>query len=294
LPRPDLLIVARGGGSVEDLWGFNEESVVRAAAASEIPLISAVGHETDTTLIDHAADFRAPTPTAAAEMAVPVRLDLLGWLDGQDTRLLQALTGQVGARRQRLMDLGRALPRAETLLDTPRQRVDSMADRLPAALRATVQGRRVALYERAGVLRPGLLRRAVAGDRRRLDGAAARLNLRMLQRDMAQKDKDLQALLARLSRAAGRQAGGWRDRLAGLDRLRETLGYKATLRRGYAVVRGDGAVVTTKDAAAGASVLEIEFADGKLALDDRPAPTAKPAKKNAKPKDPPPGQGSLF
>ena len=91
IARPDLLIVARGGGSIEDLWGFNEEIVVRAAAASAIPLISAVGHETDTTLIDHAADRRAPTPTAAAEMAVPVRLDLLAWVGDQDARLARAM-----------------------------------------------------------------------------------------------------------------------------------------------------------------------------------------------------------
>lgn len=150
LPRPDLLIVARGGGSIEDLWGFNEESVVRAAAASEIPLISAVGHETDTTLIDFASDKRAPTPTAAAELAVPVRLDLLAWLDGQEGRLLQALKGQVTARQQRLRDLSRALPRGEALLDGPRQRLDGMSDKLPGALRASIQVRQVKLSERPG------------------------------------------------------------------------------------------------------------------------------------------------
>ena len=114
LPRPDLIIVARGGGSIEDLWGFNEEIVVRAAAASDIPLISAVGHETDTTLIDFASDKRAPTPTAAAELAVPVRLDLLAWLDGQSARLSHALSSGVERRGQRLRDLGRALPRVDT------------------------------------------------------------------------------------------------------------------------------------------------------------------------------------
>ncbi|VAV98146.1 Exodeoxyribonuclease VII large subunit, partial [hydrothermal vent metagenome] len=110
LPRPDLLIVARGGGSIEDLWGFNEEAVVRAAAASDIPLISAVGHETDTTLIDFASDKRAPTPTAAAELAVPVRLELMAWLDGQEARLTHALTSGITTRGQRLRDLTRALP----------------------------------------------------------------------------------------------------------------------------------------------------------------------------------------
>ncbi len=105
IPRPDLLIVARGGGSVEDLWGFNEEIVARAAFASKIPLISAVGHETDTTLIDFVADIRAPTPTAAAELAVPVRLDLLAWTAEQEARLGRALMQSLTQRGQRLRDL---------------------------------------------------------------------------------------------------------------------------------------------------------------------------------------------
>jgi hypothetical protein len=124
IPRPDVLIVARGGGSLEDLWGFNEEAVVRAAAESVIPLISAVGHETDTTLIDYASDRRAPTPTAAAEMAVPVRLDLLNWVRQQDGYMTRAARQGVATRRQRLGDLSRGLPRPEMLLEAPRQRLD--------------------------------------------------------------------------------------------------------------------------------------------------------------------------
>ncbi len=143
LPRPDLLIVARGGGSIEDLWGFNEEAVVRAVAASQIPLISAVGHETDTTLIDHVSDLRAPTPTAAAEHAVPVRLELLGWVEDQGARLSRAMGQAVMQRGQRLRDLSRALPRADTLLDGPRQRLDHAALRLPAALKGMTDRRRV-------------------------------------------------------------------------------------------------------------------------------------------------------
>ncbi|WP_297772481.1 exodeoxyribonuclease VII large subunit [uncultured Roseovarius sp.] len=301
LPRPDLIIVARGGGSVEDLWGFNEEIVVRAAAESAIPLISAVGHETDTTLIDFASDKRAPTPSAAAELAVPVRLDLLAWLDGQGARLSHAQSQAIALRGQRLRDLARAMPRAETLLDGPRQRLDAWAERLPAALTRSVQMRKVGLSETAGALRPALLRRAVTSDKRRLANTAARLNTHALVRDIHQKRRDLDRVTARFSDAANRQVQGWRERIATLDRLRETLGYRATLQRGYAVVRGDGAVLTTRAAAAAAKALEIEFADGKLDLaarPDTPAPSPRrakpPAPPRAKPKTPPEGQGSLF
>ncbi|MGR3313049.1 exodeoxyribonuclease VII large subunit [Roseovarius indicus] len=290
LPRPDLLIVARGGGSVEDLWGFNEEIVVRAAAASQIPLISAVGHETDTTLIDFASDVRAPTPSAAAELAVPVRLDLLAWFDNQEARLTHALTKGISDRGQRLRDLARALPRVETLLDGPRQRLDGWAERLPNALTRSVQLRRVRLYESTGALRPGLLRRAWESDRRRLDTAIARLSTGAIERDIERKSRDLTALSRRLSDAGTRQVQRWRERIDGLERLRETVGYEATLRRGYAVVRGDGDVVTTKAAAETASGLEIEFADGKLAV----VSGGGSAPKKPKPKPDVPDQGSLF
>ncbi len=271
LPRPDLLIVARGGGSIEDLWGFNEEAVVRAAAASDIPLISAVGHETDTTLIDYASDRRAPTPTAAAELAVPVRLELMAWLDGQEARLSHALTSGITTRGQRLRDLARALPRIEALLDTPRQRLDSCTGQLSAALISGVQTRRVKLSEISGALRPGLVRQR-------------------LEAEIGRKTERMTDLSRRLRDASTRQTGLWRDRLSATDRLRETLGYKATLKRGYAVVRGDGAVVTSKSAAQKAAALEIEFSDGRLALDGTDKPPPKPAR--AKPA--PPDQGSLF
>jgi len=293
LPRPDLIIVARGGGSIEDLWGFNEEIVARAVAASNIPLISAVGHETDTTLIDFVSDMRAPTPTAAAELAVPVRLELMGWVEDQGARLSRALINGVGQRGQRLRDLSRAMPRAEVLLEGPRQRLDLAAERLPAALIRGVQARRVHLSEVAGPLRVSLLRRLVEGDRRKLQATAARLNIRALQRDLDQRGERLAVLSRRLSDAGGRQVSDWRNRVEALERMRISLGYEVTLKRGYAVVWGDGALVTSKAAAQKVAALEIQFGDGRMALDGFVAGPAKKVKKPAKPSGPS-GQGSLF
>lgn len=307
LPRPDLLIVARGGGSIEDLWGFNEEIVARAVAASEIPLISAVGHETDTTLIDYVADRRAPTPTAAAEMAVPVRLELLAWLEGQGGRLTQALTGGISQRSQRLRDLSRALPRAEVLVEGPRQRLDTWGDRLPVALERGVARRRVHLADVAGGLQVSSLRRVLSHEARRLDQLSARLAPALLRgldrkrerlaaarlssarglRDIHVEKQKLAGLSSRFSEAGQRQMLTLRTRLEAADRLRETLGYRATLARGYAVVRGDAGLVTTKAGAEKATGLEIEFVDGRLKLGAGKPAKAKPARK-------PPEQGSLF
>ncbi|MGX9351552.1 exodeoxyribonuclease VII large subunit [Shimia sp. W99] len=290
MPRPDLLIVARGGGSIEDLWGFNEEIVARAAAASEIPLISAVGHETDTTLIDFVSDRRAPTPTAAAELAVPVRLDLLAWVDEQGARLTRAMGNAVGQRGQRLRDVARALPRVDALLQTPRQRLDEASDRLPRALVAGVQRRKVTLSEATGSLRASTLRRMIEGKREALYRRSDRLRTDALVREIDRRKDRIDDLHRRLEDAYLRRIRLQQDKLAGLERMRQTLGYHATLERGYAVVRGDGALVKTAKAAKKAQVLEIEFADGKLTPGG--AATAAP-RKPAKPKDTP-EQGSLF
>ncbi|MEO0937246.1 MAG: exodeoxyribonuclease VII large subunit [Pseudomonadota bacterium] len=308
VPRPDLIIVARGGGSVEDLWGFNEEVVARAAAASDIPLISAVGHETDTTLIDFVSDLRAPTPTAAAEAAVPVRHELAAWLESQGARISTATSQGLARRSQRLADLSRALPRPDSLLDNPRQRLDRQADRLGPALSSAVQKRKVQLADAGGALRPATLMRRTKNERRRLDALAARLApaldrlvaakseriaARSARFDPARLGQQTSAARERLTRAATglartgtAQLDALRRKLEAMDRLRETLSYKATLARGYAVVRGDGAVVTTKQAAETASGLEIEFADGRLKLGGGKTPA------KSKPKSP--EQGSLF
>ncbi|MFN7223141.1 MAG: exodeoxyribonuclease VII large subunit [Paracoccaceae bacterium] len=315
VPRPDVLIVARGGGSLEDLWGFNEEIVVRAAAESQIPLISAVGHETDTTLIDYAADRRAPTPTAAAEMAVPVRLELLASVDALGARLSRALAQGVAQRGQRLRDLARALPRPEVLLSGPSQRLDTASGRLSGGLSLAVSRKR-GIYERqAGRLSPLALVGLVARRRETLSRRSEALEARMSRRRdlwhasfdkwasrlapslarlitqagarIADQRKGLGAVAARLDKAPQQRFADLQRRLDALDRTRQTLGYAQTLRRGYAVVRGDGAVITTKASAEKAASLEVEFHDGRLALSGRSA-TRRPG--SAKP----PEQGSLF
>ena len=288
MPRPDLLIVARGGGSVEDLWGFNEESVARAAAASNIPLISAVGHETDTTLIDFVSDKRAPTPTAAAELAVPVRIELMAWLDQQSARMTTSLSGGLQRRSQRLRDLSRALPRLETLLDGPRQRLDTTGARLGPALMSGVQRRKVRLSEAAGGLRPAAMQRMIENERRRLDALSARMGP-ALERCVSidQRRQAVSAMAQRVADAGQQRVNAARNKIEAMDRLRLTLGYEATLSRGYAVVRGDGDVVTTKKAAGKAQELEIQFADGRIVVGGKAAPARKAAPK-------PTDQGSLF
>ncbi len=287
LPRPDLLIVARGGGSVEDLWGFNEEEVVRAAAASDIPLISAVGHETDTTLIDFASDMRAPTPTAAAELAVPVRLELSAWVDEQGARLSRALSQGIARRRQRLTDLARALPRPETLLEGPRQRLDRAGERLPFALRAVAQKKRLRLAEAAAAIRAETMAQQLRAARQRLEGLGGRLRPELLETGVARRRERLAGTVHRFAIVARTGLERERKRLAALERMRLGLGYTETLKRGYAVVRADGRVVTDSVSARAAAALEIEFADGRLRVRGGAGASAK------KPKDAP-EQGSLF
>ncbi|MBF0677411.1 MAG: exodeoxyribonuclease VII large subunit [Devosia sp.] len=169
IPRPDLLIVARGGGSIEDLWGFNEEAVVRAVANSDIPVISAVGHETDTTLVDYASDMRAPTPTAAAEAAVPVRAELIAYVEDQGSRQRQAARRSLISLKDRLRAAGAGLPRPADLVATQRQSLDLAASELSGALRHFVQSRRLAYSQLASAVQPRLVRQrhAELGDKLR-------------------------------------------------------------------------------------------------------------------------------
>lgn len=298
VPRPDLLIVARGGGSIEDLWGFNEEIVARAAAASEIPLISAVGHETDTTLIDYVSDWRAPTPTAAAERAVPVRLDLIAHVDGLGARLAGALSRELDRRGERLRDLSRALPSPAQMLAGPRQRLDAVAMRLPQALRGAVQRHQVRLARIGAAIRPQAVRQRVRAEAERLGKLDERLAPSLVRRGLQNRSENVNARGQRLDSAFRHLTATRRTRVDGFERLLQSLSYMGTLDRGYAVVRdGAGKVLTRLAPAQSATALEIQFADGRLAVaPDGAAPTeakAKPARKKS-PKADPPDQGSLF
>ena len=265
VPRPDVLIVARGGGSIEDLWGFNEEIVVRAAAESAIPLISAVGHETDTTLIDYAADRRAPTPTAAAEVAVPVRADLMAGVADLSARLGQARRRTMDLRRERLTALGRALPRPRDLMGAARQRLDEAGGRLPRALRAVAIRRRGDLNRAAGGLTLGRVRQATRQKAERLDGVGQRLH-----------------------RAAAQDLAARRTRLDGGRRLLKSLSHQGVLDRGYALLRdAAGDLIRRRAGLTPGQHVTATLQDGDAALTVRdgaetPAPAPPPPAK-AKP-----------
>ncbi|MFG1463548.1 exodeoxyribonuclease VII large subunit [Xanthobacter sp. DSM 24535] len=293
VPRPDVLIVARGGGSLEDLLGFSEEAVVRAAAESAIPLISAVGHETDVTLIDFAAAVRAPTPTAAAEMVVPVRADLLVTVESLGGRLMAAPLRLLERRRGELRGLVRLLPTADALLAVPRQRLDTASGRLPRGLRANALAHRIQFQKASARLSPSSLKarlirsgdqvaglganlqrcalRAVERKRERLISAGSRLeaarlaNLRAQRVHLARCRERLDALGSRSLRAV-RTALRERGRhLAGAAQVLVALSYQGVLRRGFALVRdGVGAAVRSASLIAPGAVLELEFADGRV------------------------------
>jgi exodeoxyribonuclease VII large subunit len=258
---PELIIVARGGGSIEDLWAFNEEVVVRAVAGSPIPTISAVGHETDVTLCDFAADVRAPTPTAAAEMAVPVRAELLATV-----RELGLRAGRCARRYrehggERLAAIARHLPAPDRLLAPQRQKLDDFGERLPRALGRRLAEARGELAQAAGALRPGLLAARVQRGREQL--AAARLRPALVT--------------ARIAEAQGRLAQTWR--------LIEQLNPTRLLARGYAWVETrDGKVVASAPAARAAGAVTLVFADGRVAA--RVEGNPRPAMERSKPEQP--------
>src|SRR3954451_3900693 len=267
-PRPDLIIVARGGGSLEDLMPFNEEIVVRAAAASAIPLISAVGHETDTTLIDHASDRRAPTPTAAAEMAVPVRLDLIGELNTKTGRLTGGLSRLFTSHRQNLAGLARGLPDPQDLHGAAAQRLDDRTERLRLSIAARFAGTRQRLELAAARLRPAALAADIRRARDRLHDVEPRL-ASAVTRAFAAKHDAVDNFAGRLTTDSER--------------------HESLLARGYVVVR-DAAekVVTDAVKVRPNTALELEFYDGKVGA--IAGGSRRPVKRTV----PPIGQGNLF
>ena len=273
--RPDVLIVARGGGSVEDLWPFNDERLARAAAASAIPLISAVGHETDTTLIDYVADRRAPTPTAAAEIATPVLAELKAVTADYERRLLRCSARMLEDRRTRLVSAGRGLPRPSDLLALASQRFDHASSRLGAGLERNVAAHRLELMRVAGRLAPGLLDRP-----------------RRLRADR------LAEVSARLAPAFERLSARAAERLASLDKLRQSLNPDRPLRHGFARVhRADGALARAAAELTSGEAIELVFHDGRRgAVVDGSAPplAAEPKRPISRPKAAGPDQGDLF
>jgi exodeoxyribonuclease VII large subunit len=270
MPRPDVMIVARGGGSLEDLLSFSDEAVVRAAAACSIPIVSAVGHETDWTLLDQVADRRAPTPTGAAEMVVPVRSELLAVMADRASRLTGAVARLGERRRSDFRNLSRALPAAEALLQAPRQRLDLVAGRLTRALILNVR-RHQQLHEAVARRLAGQDPRARLGiARERVDGLAGRLR----------RAKDV-AVVRR------------RDGLSGLAALLEAYSYQGVLARGFALVRDCADhPLRSAEAAQREAELDIQFHDGRIRVQRAGAPPApRPA---ARAKTGPAGQGSLF
>ncbi|MBB3398383.1 exodeoxyribonuclease VII large subunit [Rhizobium sp. BK060] len=323
MPRPDVLIVARGGGSLEDLWSFNDEIVVRAAAESQIPLISAVGHETDWTLIDYAADVRAPTPTGAAEMAIPVKAELEAQTAALAARLQGCMSRRMDHHRQSVRALIRALPSLDQLLALPRRRFDEAAAGLGRGLELNTINKRRSFERTAAHLRPDVLSNRITERRQYLNERMTRAERtveRLIDRSKSRVGRAdaifailparlktqtarLHDHLANLSRhadtAVRHQLTRARGELTAQDRVLQSLSYKNVLKRGYAVIRDDENRPVSQAAmlSSGAGI-SIEFADGRVGAvtTDGGPPSATQKKRAAKPQDEqaPPKQGSLF
>lgn len=269
VPRPDLIIVARGGGSIEDLWCFNEEIVVRAVSDSLIPVISGVGHETDTTLVDFVADHRAPTPSAAAEAAVPVRTELIASVDDQGMRTRGVVRRQLVASRDRLRAASGGLPRPHDLLDIARQRLDLAATNLGASLRHLGQQKRL-----------------------RFTNAAARLSPNALRAEIRHARAQFAPLDDRLQPAYRRVLSVSATRLTALGKLLDSVSYRRVLDRGFALVTDDnGHIVRSSDAVRPGQLLVVEVSEGSFGVNVSGAPAQR---KKPRPPRGDSGQQSLF
>ena len=243
IPIPEVIIIARGGGSVEDLWGFNEESVIRAVARSQIPIISAIGHETDMTLLDYVADKRAPTPSAAAEMIVPVRVELIANLNMLDLRSKRAVVSNLEIKKSKLNEFKRMLPKSDQLLSDYSQRLDVFSRSLNTVVQVFLSKKKLSFESTGGnSLKPKLLKKDILEKSRTLDNVSTRLELAINQiYNMAVK------------------------KYIELSRLHESLGYRNTLARGYTVIRDEsGSLITLMAENAVDQNITIEFFDGTI------------------------------
>lgn len=277
IPKPDLIIVARGGGSVEDLWGFNDEELIRAVADSEIPVISAVGHETDWTLVDLAADIRAPTPTGAAEMAVPVKVDLEAHVASLNARLNSGLSRTLENARSSLKAAGRGMPTPDTLFSMPRRQLDEATTRLTSGLISATQKKQI-----------------------HFQGIQSRLNPNLLMPVVQRRSQEVGYLYNRLTKAIGTSQERAALRVGQATRLLNSYSYTNTLQRGYAVVRDDaGKLVTLSKKISDGQLHELEFADGRVNVvagnnGAKSKPTSKPKKSTTTSTARAINQGDLF
>ena len=292
---PDLIIVARGGGSIEDLWGFNDEVVIRAAAESDIPLISAVGHETDWTLLDLAADVRAPTPTGAAELAIPVQAELDASVSSYKARLRTALSRQFEKARSNLLAAERGLSTPDALLAMPRRRLDEATGRLGRGLELATRRKRTNYEAIAGRLSHRGLASSIGRNQDRLDALTRRASSAHLNK--VQSTSRLIIELARRNQSAFETTVlKTKARYDQANRLLGSLSYKSILDRGYAVVRNSkDAPIASKIKIKSGEAFSVELKDGRISAVAAGGET-KPlsAKKSEKPKPPPSNQGDLF